>query len=146
MPDALFPATSCCSTRVHGLARRPAMKPLSVAFIVTLIVLPLAVEAQESSSTASPFARRDKFAIGFGASMLSPDFTALDQAYTNIEDKYRRQGYSISGHSKVAAGEMVTLMMRVRPTPRFALQFEAGRSFDTEKLECRTISASARFF
>ncbi len=67
--------------------------------------------------------------LGFGVGLSSSsDFSELDGAMTAVEDKYRKEGYSIKPHAQIQVSNLLWYNMKIRFSSTVVLLLEAGTS------------------
>jgi hypothetical protein len=79
--------------------------------------------------------------FGIGLSTYSPDFSGLSSAFTAIEDKYRKQGYTIQHHDSNFDVSPLLWNIKIRFSYAFALLLETGKSLRND-VEFKAVSAS----
>ncbi|GEM_PF-2918648 len=77
-----------------------------------------------------------RLGFGFAYAAGSPNIAGLNQAFTLVEDRYRRQGYNIRPHRQFAAGEIRWFSLKYMFSAAVAAALEAGSS--TEDLDVRS--------
>jgi opacity protein-like surface antigen len=103
-------------------------------------ILPFASKAEGLELESFP-----QVGFGVGLSSYSPDLSGVRDAFTAIEDKYRKQGYSITHHNEsLDVGTHFSYNLRIRLSQHFGLIVAAGKSTEGT-VTTKIVSASGLY-
>jgi hypothetical protein len=84
--------------------------------------------------------------VGVGISSSSQDLGGIARAFNAIEEKYRKQGYTIIHKSlNLDPPSLLRYTLALRFSPSLTLLVDAGKSLETE-VQLKTVSASALYY
>lgn len=104
-------------------------------------LLPFALKTDET-----PFGIFPQLGVGVGISTSAVDLGGIAPAFDAVEEKYRKQGYTINHHSLNLDPPMqLRYSLTLRLSRSFTLLVDAGKSLQTE-VDLKTVSASALYY
>jgi hypothetical protein len=124
------------------------MKTLCMLLVVLAGIFPQGgLEAQETGDAQPDRPSVRRLGVGISVSRFSPDFSGLGRAYTDAEDQYRSQGYSITPYAPAfEVAQLVTLSLQFRPSIPIGVLLEAGTSLDSRNVDFKAVSVSVLYF